>query len=128
MKKALLPLACLPLLAGAGCATVTAGARQEILFDTAPSGGVCSIVREGVQLYADVQTPAALEFEKDKDELAVTCRKEGYWKTTAYVDSSFQEATAIGFVFGGFISLGVDMASGAMNDYPKTVTVELVKL
>ena len=120
-----LGLAALGAFALSGCATITQGAQQSVLFDTSPSGAVCSITREGNMLYADFTTPRSLQIEKDKDDLVITCDKDGFRKTVIHTNSSFEGWTMGNLLLGGIIGLGVDAASGAINEYPSQVVVRL---
>ena len=109
------------------CATVTQGSSQTIYFDTAPTGAECDLMREGNMLYSKVKTPITLEIEKDKDDLMVICRKEGYKETQIHTSSDF-EGWALGNLFlGGIIGVGIDAASGALNEYPNQVLIPLEK-
>ena len=119
--------AALGALALSGCATITQGASQTVLFDTNPSGAVCSITREGNMLYDGVTTPESLHIEKDKDDLVITCEKEGYEKTVVHANSNFEGWTAGNILFGGIVGLGIDAATGAANEYPSQVVVNLKK-
>lgn len=111
-----------------GCATIVEGSDQTVYFDTDPSGAKCSISRKGEgMLYPSITTPASLEITKDKDELVVKCEKDGYKDAIIYTDSNFQGWTMGNLIFGGIIGLGVDAASGAMNEYPSQVVIPLKK-
>ena len=119
--------AALALGASGGCATITQGANQTILFDTSPSGATCSITREGNMLYADITTPISLQIEKDKDDIVITCDKEGHRRAVVHTSSSFEGWTMGNLIFGGIVGLGVDAASGAINEYPSQVVLNLEK-
>ena len=127
VRRKLTVLALAAPLALSGCATITQGSKQTILFDTSPSGATCSIAREGNMLYHDFTTPTSLQVEKDKDDLVVTCEKEGYRKKVIHTNSSFEGWTMGNLLLGGIIGLGVDAASGAINEYPGQVLVNLEK-
>lgn len=115
------------LLLTSGCATIVEGNDQTILFNTDPSGATCSITREGQSLYSNFTTPTSLQIEKDKDYLTITCEKEGYEKKVINADSDFEGWTFGNIIFGGIIGIGVDAASGAMNEYPSQIVVPLQK-
>ena len=111
-----------------GCATIIEGNEQTVYFDTDPTGATCSIERkdEGM-LYSSIVTPASLEISKDKDHLIITCDKEGYEKKVIHTDSNFEGWALGNLLFGGIIGVGVDAASGALNEYPSQVVIPLKK-
>lgn len=127
-KKITIGIIALSCLFLNGCATITQGSKQTVLFDTDPSGATCSISRtgEGV-LYPNFETPASLEISKDKDELVVICNKEGYKETVIHSGSNLEGWTLGNLLIGGIIGVGIDAASGAMNEYPSQVVVPLRK-
>ena len=127
VRRKLTVLALAVSAALSGCATITQGAHQSVLFDTSPSGAVCSITREGNMLYADFTAPKSLQIEKDKDDLVITCDKEGYRRAVIHTNSSFEGWTMGNLLLGGIIGLGVDAASGAINEYPSQVVVRMEK-
>ena len=109
-----------------GCATIVEGNDQVVHFDTNPSGATCSISRSGEGiLYPSFKTPTSLSIEKDKDQLLVSCKKDGCQDKTFYTDSNFEGWTLGNLLFGGIIGLGVDAASGALNEYPSNVQIPL---
>lgn len=128
MKKLALIFAASASLAAGGCATITQGSKQTVYFDTDPSGAKCTISREGEGvLYSEITTPASLEISKDKDQMKIVCNKDGYKETTVFTDSNFEGWTMGNLLLGGVIGLGVDAASGALNEYPSNVVIPLKK-
>lgn len=127
MKNARIGVAAVAVALLSGCATIVEGGKQSVYFTTDPDGATCSIMREGQMLFHDVKTPATLELEKDKDELVITCEKDGYKKKVVHTDSTFQGWTLGNILFGGIVGIGIDAASGAMNEYPSQVSIPLQK-
>ena len=128
MKKTLSAIVSASCLIMGGCATIVEGTDQVVLFDSKPSGAKCSISRVGDGLlYPEFVTPTSLSIGKDKDQLIITCEKEGYEKAIIYTDSNFAGWTLGNLVFGGVIGIGVDAASGALNEYPSNVVIPLTK-
>lgn len=126
MTKSVLLIASAVLLSG--CATITQGNKQSILFDSQPSGATCSISRSGDGfLYKDFKTPATLEVEKDKDDITIRCEKDGYKDETMIMSSEFESMTLGNVLIGGVVGVGVDAASGALNEYPAQIVVQLEK-
>lgn len=53
------------------------------------------------------------------------CEKEGHLDGASALSSDFQGMTFGNIIFGGVIGVGIDAASGAMHEYPPSVTVVL---
>ena len=91
MKKKNLALIPLFAFATSGCATIVEGNDQVVYFDTQPSGATCSISRQGEGiLYPSFKTPTSLSLERDKDQLLISCKKEGCDDKVFYTDSNFE--------------------------------------
>lgn len=109
-----------------GCATITKGNSQAFTVDTRPPGAVCTLSRDGDTLAVVNPTPGTINISKDKDVIRVSCIKEGYKTNLGDVGSEFQAMTLGNVLFGGLIGVAVDAGSGAMNQYPPTVTLTLI--
>ena len=107
------------------CATVISGSSQAVAVNSNPNGAECRLDRAG-QLVGSVQTPGTLQVERSKNDITVTCKKEGYQDTQAPLASSFNNMTFGNFLLGGLVGVAVDAASGANNKYPDTVTVVML--
>ncbi len=107
-----------------GCASIIDGTSQDIAFDTNPPGGVCELERNG-EILGRVSTPGTIHVKKTKHDINVTCTKEGYLPSTAYVNSDIQDATWGNIILGGGIGWAVDSARGADNKYEGHITVTL---
>ena len=66
-----------------------------------------------------------MTLEKSKDNVSVICSKDGHFDGASVLSSTFQDMTFGNILIGGFVGLGVDAASGAMNEYPDSVMVVL---
>ncbi len=62
---------------------------------------------------------------KRKNDLSVTCAKDGYQTATVAHPPSFGAATFGNIVAGGVIGVVVDAASGANYTYPDDICVDL---
>lgn len=124
-KAAGIALISLGMLFASGCATIMEGSDQSIQFSSRPEGASCDIMREGAMLYANVVLPAALNLEKDKDELVITCRKDGYHDAIINSESDFEGMTLGNLLLGGLIGFGIDFASGAARKYPNHIIITL---
>ena len=125
MQNLFRAIAVLPLLALGACATIVEGDDQTVTVVTDPAGATCKLTRKGVTVGAVNPTPGSVVLQKSKDDVSVTCKKDGHFEETAALSSSFQNMTLGNVIFGGFIGIAVDSASGAMNEYPASVTILL---
>jgi len=57
----------------------------------------------------------------------VSCRKDCYEDGVGIIPSNFEGMTAGNLLIGGVIGLGVDAATGAMNQYQNQVSIHMVK-
>ncbi len=71
-------------------------------------------------------TPGVATVARSKDDIRVECNAPGYETAIAVIPSSFEAWTAGNLVFGGVIGLGVDAATGAINEYPNSFQVPMV--
>ncbi|NWG46985.1 MAG: hypothetical protein HXY25_10635 [Alphaproteobacteria bacterium] len=111
----------------AGCATVIEGTTDTIAVNSRPvSGAECEASHKDGLYY--VTTPGTITVEKSKDDLTFRCTRAGYEDAVKVVPSTFKATTLGNILLGGVIGVGVDAASGAMNEYPKAVVIELKPL
>ena len=108
------------------CATIVEGDDQTVTIVTDPAGASCTLTRKGVAVGAVTPTPGSVVLGKSKDDVSLICKKDGYFDGTAALSSSFQSMTIGNVIFGGIVGVVVDSASGAMHEYPATVTVALM--
>jgi hypothetical protein len=117
---AILALACLP-----GCATIIHGTSQNVTVTTNPAGASCRLDRDVVAIGMIAPTPGTLRVDKSKNDIVVTCNREGHDATTVRHASEFGGATFGNAVVGGLIGVAVDAASGANFPYPPEVVMNL---
>ncbi len=108
-----------------GCASIVEGTDQNVTIITEPTGAKCELQRDGGVIATANPTPTSVLVDKSKDDISVICTKEGHFDGATVVESAFQGMTFGNIIFGGIIGVGVDAASGAMSEYPATVTVVL---
>jgi hypothetical protein len=121
MKKlGFLLLAALTL---AACATIVKGTTQVVAVNTpGVPQATCTLTSPAIGSRI-VVTPGTTTLEKSKENIAVRCTKECYLDGAGIIASNFQAMTAGNIIVGGVIGLGVDAASGAMNEYAPEVQV-----
>lgn len=107
-----------------GCASITDGTSQTIIFNLDPSDTTCKASREGDgELGSFKGRSATLTVGKDKDDIIVSCSAPNHEPKTQRIVSKTQAAGVVG---GVFIDLGItDMLTGAMWKYPSDVSVVL---
>ena len=106
------------------CATIVEGTRQSISVILSPEETTCIAFREGAQIANVSRTNRTMTVEKSRHDIILRCSAPGYQQADVKVAT---EASAIGVLGGGVVGLGVDYASGALNKYPNSVTVALVR-
>ena len=102
------------------------GAAQSVTIATNPPGAICNVERTGTHLGTVATTPGSLRFDKSKNDIAITCTKDGYRAATVTESPKFVGTTFGNIVVGGLIGVAVDAASGANYAYPNDVQIELV--
>jgi hypothetical protein len=109
-----------------GCATIVRGSSQTVTANTQPPGAVCEFKREHQPDVIANPTPQTVTLEKSKDDVTVVCRKDGYLDASSQLGSKFEGWTFGNIIFGGLVGVVVDAGSGAMHDYPQSVTLVLI--
>ena len=128
MKRAFATLAVSILLSS--CATVVEGINQQISVVTNPPGASCELDRQGQVIGRISDTPDMVKIRKNKFELTIRCRKQGY-REVVYIDraggSSQRTVSAVMdlWIPVGFLS-AIDSADGADDKYEGWVTLVLV--
>lgn len=110
-----------------GCASIIKGSTAAINVTSPPVTGANCMLSSS-QGNWQVTTPASVTVERSKEDIQVRCTKEGYQDATAIIPSNFEGWTVGNLVFGGIIGVGVDAATGAMNDYPNAFQVPMTPL
>ncbi len=124
MNKKLLGAVALSALFSSGCASITQGTSQTIIFNIDPKLTRCEVsrVNDGVLGYV-TQRMNTIEVGKDKDDIIVKCEADGYKPLTVRLVSHTQTRGVIG---GAFLDLGItDMITGAMWMYDGTINIAL---
>ena len=101
------------------------GTSQEIEITTSPPGANCALERAGKIVGRVNPTPGATMVAKSRKDITVTCTKENYADATGYSDSGVEPWVFMNLVFGGLIGLGIDHATGGVNEYDTPVAITL---
>lgn len=115
------------LAALSGCASITQGTTQTLIFAVTPPTARCVLTREGDGELGSVSGEKnTISVSKDKDDIIVNCKADGYANKTMRIVSKVQTAGVVGAVF---IDLGItDLITGAMFAYPSDVTITMEPL
>ncbi|WP_299843698.1 translation initiation factor 2 [uncultured Roseovarius sp.] len=122
--KIILPLALTGLVLS-GCATVTRGKNEDVMFTSMPAGAHVTTTNG-----YNCTTPCALKMKR-KDKFVATFERDGKTRQvhvkTIVADGG--GAALVGNVLaGGVIGIGVDAASGAsLNHTPNPVHVDFTR-
>ncbi len=109
------------------CASIIKGSTAAINVTSPPVTGANCVLSSG-QGNWQLTTPASVTVERSKEDIQVRCTKDGYQDATAIIPSNFEGWTVGNLIFGGIIGVGVDAATGAMNDYPNAFQVPMIPL
>lgn len=116
-------LALLVALALPACATITTGPEQAIRVGTEPPGATCNLSRDGIILGSVQTTPGAVFVSKSAHDIAVNCAMYGRANGAAVISAAAQNATLGNLIIGGLFGYGLDLATGAAAEYPRTVKI-----
>lgn len=127
MKKIQSMLTLFLVLSVGGCASITQGTSQSVIFNLEPKHTKCSASRDGDGELGTISAKNnTLSISKSKSDIIVKCSASGYESKTIRMTSSTQAAGVAG---GVVLDLGiVDMATGAMWKYEDSVTISLDKI
>jgi hypothetical protein len=107
------------------CATVVSGTSQSLRLDTVPEGADCILTRKGLLIGRVNPTPGTASVQRTRDDITVTCAREGYQTGTFVNKSGFEGATLGNVILGGLVGVVVDAASGANNKYDTDMRITL---
>ena len=118
-----------------GCATIYTDPTQSVTFITTCANSTrvvvaqCSITSpRGIQ---KLNTPGVIELSRSDTRLAIECDspESGFGRTELRADTSLKWtgnfAPFIGGISGGIVGGLIDGASGASNEFPKSLTITL---
>ena len=109
-----------------GCASITQGTSQILIFNIEPKDTRCVLTRvDDGQIGIVTQSLNTVTVSKDKDDIVVQCKAEGYKPLAMRIVSAASGAGISGAIF---IDLGItDFITGAMWKYPEHHNVVLEK-
>jgi hypothetical protein len=117
--------AALPVMLLSGCASISDGTSQTVVFNLSPKEARCVVSRDGTQLGTVNGRQNTLTLGKGAKDVLVHCAAEGYEDATHRLVSKTQTSGVVG---GFFLDLGItDMITGAMWKYPNDISIVLEK-
>ena len=109
-----------------GCASVIKGSTQSINISTPPTmGAICNL--SSARGNWQVMSPGAVSVEKSREDIQIRCAKPGWQEAALTIPSNFEGWTVGNILLGGVIGIGVDAATGAINEYPHTFQVPMMQ-
>lgn len=111
MHKIIAFISVVTVLCLSGCASIVSGQKQQLTFNSEPSGANVAINSVVVG-----QTPITLMVDRKQDH-SVAFQKEGYKPETLALSTTLNGWFWGNIVFGGFLGSTTDAASGAMHEY-----------
>ena len=114
-----------------GCASITQGTSQTMIFNLEPKEVTCVASRDGDgQIGRITQSNNSLIVSRDKDDIVVECAAMGYIPKTVRLVSLSTAKKSIGMDYAGLILLGLtvgDAVTGALWKYPESTNIALEK-
>lgn len=107
-----------------GCATIIDGSSQKIGITTGEVTGARCTLSNGAGQWS-VITPGKVKVERSKHDMKVVCSKPGLADATATIPSDLNGWALVNFAILDLPGLGVDAATGAINDYNDTTHVSM---
>lgn len=106
-----------------GCASISDGTTQTVVFNLTPKEARCLVSREGSPLGSVNGRQNTLTLDKGAKDVIVQCSADGHEPVTHRLISKTQTSGVVG---GFFLDLGItDMITGAMWKYPNEISIVL---
>jgi hypothetical protein len=122
-RNTLMTIAC--ILGMSGCASITDGTTQTLIFTLSPAETRCIVSKEGDELGSVNGRQNTVTVPKGAKDLIVKCDAAGYVSKTQRLVSKTQTSGVVG---GLFLDLGItDMITGAMWKYPNEISIVMDK-
>lgn len=109
------------------CASIIKGSTASVAITTPPVQGATCVLSSPEGNW-QITSPSSVTISRSKHDVQVRCTKEGYQDAAAVIPSTFEGWTLGNLIFGGVVGVGVDAATGALNDYPNAFQVPMTKL
>ena len=111
-------------IALSGCATIIDGSSEKIGITTGDVTGARCTLSNGRGQWS-VVTPGKVNVARSKHDMKVVCSKPGLPDATATIPSDLNGWALVNFAIIDLPGLGVDAATGAINDYNDTTHIRM---
>ena len=101
--------------------------HQSIAIETPPTTDAACILANNYGRWT-VKSPGLVNVERSKEDIRVECVKAGWNDSVSTIPSSFEPTAAGNVLLGGIIGFGVDAATGAINEYPRSFQVPMTQV
>ena len=115
--------ACVAVLAS-GCATVVNGSTQQISVTTDPVAGANCELKNSEGTW-QVTTPGTVEVNRARNDLTITCTKDGYPTATTADHSKINFMTFGNVLAGGIVGVMIDSSTNANTEYETPINISL---
>lgn len=110
-----------------GCASIVKGQSQTIAITTPPTTGANCVLTSGKNNWS-VVSPGTVTVQRSKENVQIRCNKEGWQEGFSTIPSTFEGWTVGNVLIGGVVGLGIDAATGAINQYPTAFQVPMYQV
>ena len=128
MTKNMIGRLSIPVLAAVGligCATLVEGTDQNVTVQLSPDHASCEVVQKGNVITSVQGGTSSISIPKSKDDITFECSATGHQNSNIKMVSSASGWGVVGCVL---IDLCItDYATGALNKYPTSMTINLPK-
>jgi len=119
MRKIITPLVTIATITLFGCGTVFTGTRDNIYFNSNPSGAI--IYKDGLEL---CKTPCTFSVKRKVNDPLMEMKLDGYQTRVFTLDKSFNVVSILNF--GNLFGWGIDVLTGSVMKYDrKNYTLDL---
>ena len=118
-------LLCASAVAVTSCATIISGDSQTVWVETVGVDGANCTLTDTKGNISTVQTPAQTLVNRGDGPLTVSCEKPGVGSAETVHPESLNPWVFGNIVLGGFIGMGIDLATGAYQGYDEKLQVSL---
>lgn len=109
----------------AACASIATGTDQPINVSSYPVDGARCVIESPTGEKWAVTTPGAVNVPKTKHDLTATCTKEAEYSGQRVIASEVEPWVFGNIILGGLIGAGIDWATGAIHQYPDSLSINM---
>ena len=110
------------------CSSVLDPSEQPVTIFTDPPGAYCVLSRSGATVGVIPTSPGLLHVDNSRRDISVRCSKALHEVETAVLAASRRGLSIGQIAVKGAIGLAFDAGTGAIHEYPSSITVFLAPL